>query len=255
MNVMKKNSIFFCVILVLIVVAAAVLIYVFLPPRLPEADNNTPAHELISHYYSDEELEEALAEIIESEYSRPYKYETLNDLKHIYKFECLRNPRVYSDEYYPYIVLMSESGKKLFLFYDPQTLEIIDRTIIKDFMTYSEIQALIKDALVVNRVIMDYASCNRKTYGDVFELFAENKAALRDKLEIYDTCIDIASSYRFYLYGVKEGVLALSLWAGAEIDVRSMEFYPNELIFSDKPLDKDIGPFKLWPILPIDKTE
>lgn len=251
---MKKHSIFF-IIIIMLIVAAAVLLYIFLPPRLPEADNNTPAHELISHYYSDVELEEALAEIIESEYSRPYKYETLNDLKHIYKFECLRNPRVYSDEYYPYIVLMSESGKKLFLFYDPQTLEIIDRTIIEDFMTYSEIQALIKDALVVNRVIMDYASCNRKTYGGVFELFEENRVALTDKLEIYDTGRDFASSFKFFLYGVEEGVLALSLWAGAEMNVRSMDFYPNELIFSDKPLDKDIGPFKLWPILPIDKTE
>ena len=177
---MKKNSIFFCVILVLIVVAVGVLLYVFLPPRLPEADNNTPAHELISHYYSDEDFEAIFKRTDEEVYYSPYEYETLNDLKHIYKFECLRNPRVYSDEYYPYIVLMSESGKKLFLFYDPQTLEIIDRTIIEEFMTYSEIQALIKDALVVNRVIMDYASCNRKTYGDVFELFGENKAALRD---------------------------------------------------------------------------
>lgn len=251
---MKKNSIFVFGILVLIVVAA-VLLYIFLHPRLPEADNNTPAHELISHYYSDVELEEALAEIIESEYSRPYKYETLNELKHIYKFECLRDPSVYSDEYKPYVVLMSESGKKLFLFYDPQTLEIIDRTIIEDFMTYSEIQALIKDALVVNRVIMDYASCNRKTYGDVFELFEENRVALRDKLEIYDTGRDFASSFKFFLYGVEEGVLALSLWAGAEKNVRSMDFYPNELIFSDKPFDKNMGPFELWPILPIDKTE
>ena len=94
MNVMKKNSIFFCVILVLIVVAVGVLLYVFLPPRLPEADNNTPAHELISHYYSDEDFEAIFKRTDEEVYYSPYEYETLNDLKHIYKFECLRDPSV-----------------------------------------------------------------------------------------------------------------------------------------------------------------
>lgn len=253
---MKKTKILFLALSLLTVVTAVVL-YIFLPPYLPEADNNTPARELISHYYSDEELE-AIVRLIPEEVwysSFKYEYETLDDLKHIFKFECLRDPSVYSDEYKPYVVLMSESGKKLFLFYDPQTLEIIDRTIIEDFMTYSEIQALIKDALVVNRVIMDFASFNRKTYGDVFELFEENRVALTDKLDIYDTGTDFSSSFMFYLYGVKEGVLALSLWAGAEIKIRSMHFYPNELIFSDKPFYKNSGPFELWPVLPIDKTE
>ena len=250
---MKKHKIFFLVLFALTVVAG-VLLYIFLPPKLPAADNNTPARELISHYYSDEELERALSVIIESEYSQPYKYDTLDDLKHMYKFECLRDPRVYSEEYYPYIVLMSESGKKLFLFYDPQTLEIIDRTIIEDFMTLSEVQAVIKNALVINKNIIDDAVESQKTYAEVLDAFIENDRYLDDILWPYNTGTSIMSVCQFYLCGVEEGLLELSLWAGAELNVRSIVFYPNELLFGERPLTCQRG-FDIWPVLPIDKTE
>lgn len=250
---MKKNSIFFFIIIVLIVVAA-VLLYVFLPPRLPAADNSTPAHELISHYYSDEELEEALAEIIESEYSRPYKYETLNDLKHIYKFECLRDPSVYSDEYKPYVVLMSDSGKKLFLFYDPETLEILERILIEDFMSLSEAQTVIKNALAINKSIVDDAVKFEKSYDEVFQILGENKSALRRELYTYSIGSAYISICTFDLCNVEEGVLVLGLWAGSEINVHNIIFYPNELVFSGEPLKSQSG-YDIWPILPIDKTE
>ena len=250
---MKKTKILLLA-LSLLAVLTAVVLYVFLPPYLPAADNNTPAHELISHYYSDEDFEAIFKRTDEEVYYSPFEYETLNDLKHIFKFECLRNPRVYSDEYKPYVVLMSDSGKKLFLFYDPETLEILERILIEDFMSLSEAQTVIKNALAINKSIVDDAVKFEKSYDEVFQILGENKSALRRELYTYSIGSAYISICTFDLCNVEEGVLVLGLWAGSEINVHNIIFYPNELVFSGEPLKSQSG-YDIWPILPIDKTE
>lgn len=73
--------------------------------ELPPADNTTLAEELITHTYSDADL----ASIGEN-------YDNILDLARDYKIECIRDPREFFENYLPYIVLMSDTGKRVFIY-------------------------------------------------------------------------------------------------------------------------------------------
>jgi len=221
----------------LLLVVCAVLLPVLRPVVLPRADNTTPAGEKARHRYSDE----ALGAVFNTNYKYyeeyqiqipEYEFQSLDDLKYRFEFECVRDPRMYADNFYPYIVLMSESGKKLFLFYDPETLKIICRTVIEDFFSAEEAEALINEAVE-----------NRR--GRLF---------LRNTLEKYCIGTYVTANCMYFLVEVTDGILVLSLWNNDEIDIRSMEFYTNEQLLGENPVDLSKKSFDIWPILPIDKV-
>ena len=81
-----KCFIRFCVGMLLL--AALAVLLALRPLRLPAADNTTPAESLITHYYSEEELD-ALTMIRKGETSIVPKCENLNELKYSFKFECV----------------------------------------------------------------------------------------------------------------------------------------------------------------------
>ena len=76
--------------------------------ELPPVDNTTPAEELITYTYSDLSLEQ-----IEDN----YRGCTIYDLARDFKIECIRDPREFFDNYLPYVVLMSDTGKRAFIYF------------------------------------------------------------------------------------------------------------------------------------------
>lgn len=215
--------------------AAIVVSAVFLalmPLRLPAADNTTPPQDKITHFYSAEELESVFNTIELDNYGCIYQFENLNDLKHLFKFECVRDPSIYSAEYYPYVVLMSESGNKLFLFYDPQTLEIVERNYIDRFLTLEQIETYIDDAVKKHLPISFF----------------------RSTLSKYSTGSDSSGRFSFFEVELTDGVLVVCLHNGGEIKISSRSFYSNEQLLGPSPVELDRQPFSIWTIFPIDKV-
>lgn len=223
--------------LVLLFIVCSITLPVMMLEKLPRTDNTTPMSEKVKHRYSDEALESVFN--MNYKYYEEYKiqipeyeFQSLDDLKYRFQFECVRDPKKYSDDYYPYIVLLSESGKKLFLFYDPETREIVWRGIIENFFSAEEVEAIINEAVENQR-------------GRLF---------LRNTLEKYCTGTYVTANCMYFLVEVTDGVLVLSLWNSEEIDIRSKEFYTNEQLLGENPVDLSGDQFDIWPILPIDKV-
>ena len=105
----------FITIFLLLLLLLPVLILTGCSGRIPRSDNTTPAEKLIQHRYPDEELED----LFSGEYGS-FVYHDLRDFLKDFKIECRRDPGAYDESYLPYVVLMSESGKKLFVFYGNQ---------------------------------------------------------------------------------------------------------------------------------------
>lgn len=220
------------VFMALFIVVCGVTLSALMPVKLPETDNNTPICEKIKHFYPDRMLESVLDIVPVKKYGSKYEYQSLDELKYLFTFECARDPSVYSDDYNPYVVLMAKSGKKLFLFYDPDTMKIVARTVIEDFLSVDEAEAIINEAAE-----------NGKPFSEFGETFWK-----------YSTGIDSAAKCSYFLIEVKEGVLVLSTWNREEVVIRSKEFYTNEQLLGENPVDLSKKPFTIWPILPIDKV-
>lgn len=97
-----KKFVFFCIAVCLLFAAYESRI------ELPPVDNTTPAEELITYTYSDLSLEQ-----IEDN----YRGCTIYDLARDFKIECIRDPREFFDNYLPYVVLMSDTGKRAFIYF------------------------------------------------------------------------------------------------------------------------------------------
>lgn len=112
--------------------------------ELPPVDNTTPAEYLITHTYSDADL--ALIE---------ENYDNILDLARDYKIECIRDPREFFENYLPYIVLMSDTGKRVFIYYDDPVYnesnyhyddnDIYFCLFTDKFMGYDEMNSLLQD--------------------------------------------------------------------------------------------------------------
>ena len=222
-----KSVIRFCAGLMLL--AALAVLLALRPLRLPAADNTTPAENLITHYYSEEELD-ALTMIREGETSIVPKCENLNELKYSFKFECVRDPRVYNTEYDPYLILMSDTGKKLFLFYDPETLDVIDGIYVYGFPLRNDVEALIREV-------------------------AESGASYHDMDVLWDYSSGLGTSGRLdsYFIQLKEGMIILHSYNRETAEIVSQYFYSNDQLFGDNP--SEVPELVLAsPVLPVDKT-
>ena len=107
--------------------------------ELPPADNTTLAEELITHTYSDADL----ASIGEN-------YDNILDLARDYKIECIRDPREFFENYLPYIVLMSNTGKRAFVYFDDPEFSYDKGSIAfclltDEFKSYDEMYAILDD--------------------------------------------------------------------------------------------------------------
>lgn len=222
-----KSVIRFCAGLLLL--AALAVLLALRPLRLPAADNTTPAENLITHYYSEEELD-AITMIREGETSIVPKCENLNELKYSFKFECVRDPRVYNTEYDPYLILMSDTGKKLFLFYDPETLDVIDGIYVYGFPLRNDVEALIREVV-------------------------ESGSSYHDMDVLWDYSSGLGTSGRLHSYFIqlKEGMIILDSYNRETAKIVSQYFYSNDQLFGDAPLEVP-GLGLASPVLPVDKT-
>lgn len=222
-----KSVIGFCAGLMLL--AALAVLLALRPLRLPAADNTTPAESLITHYYSEEELD-ALTMIRKGETSIVPKCENLNELKYSFKFECVRDPRGYNTEYDPYLILMSDTGKKLFLFYDPETLDVIDGIYVYGFPLRNDVEALIREV-------------------------AESGSSYHDMDVLWDYSSGLGTSSRLHSYFIqlKEGMIILHSYNRETAEIVSQYFYSNDQLFGDNP--SEVPELVLAsPVLPVDKT-
>lgn len=222
-----KSVICFCAGLLLL--AALAVLLALRPLRLPAADNTTPAENLITHYYSEEELD-ALTMIREGETSIVPKCENLNELKYSFKFECVRDPRGYNTEYDPYLILMSDTGKKLFLFYDPETLDVIDGIYVYGFPLRNDVEALIREVV-------------------------ESGSSYHDMDVLWDYSSGLGTSGRLdsYFIQLKEGMIILHSYNRETAEIVSQYFYSNDQLFGDNP--SEVPELVLAsPVLPVDKT-
>lgn len=222
-----KSVIGFCAGLMLL--AALAVLLALRPLRLPAADNTTPAESLITHYYSEEELD-ALTMIRKGETSIVPKCENLNELKYSFKFECVRDPRGYNTEYDPYLILMSDTGKKLFLFYDPETLDVIDGIYVYGFPLRNDVEALIREVV-------------------------ESGSSYHDMDVLWDYSSGLGTSGRLHSYfiQVKEGMVMLDSYNRETAKIERQNFYSNDQLFGDAPLEAP-GLGLALTILPVDKT-
>lgn len=213
----------------LLLLAALAVLLALKPLRLPAADNTTPAESLITHYYSEEELD-ALTMIRKGETSIVPKCENLNELKYSFKFECVRDPRVYNTEYDPYLILMSDTGKKLFLFYDPETLDVIDGIYVYGFPLRNDVEALIREVV-------------------------ESEYSYHDMDVLWDYSSGLGTSGRLdsYFVQVKEGMIMLDAYNRETAEIVSQYFFSNDQLFGDAPLEAP-GLGLASPVLPVDKT-
>lgn len=222
-----KSVIGFCAGLLLL--AALAVLLALRPLRLPAADNTTPAESLITHYYSEEELD-ALTMIRKGETSIVPKCENLNELKYSFKFECVRDPRGYNTEYDPYLILMSDTGKKLFLFYDPETLDVIDGIYVYGFPLRNDVEALIREVV-------------------------ESGSSYHDMDVLWDYSSGLGTSGRLdsYFIQLKEGMIILHSYNRETAEIVSQYFYSNDQLFGDNP--SEVPELVLAsPVLPVDKT-
>lgn len=226
----------FITIFLLLLLLLPVLILTGCSGRIPRSDNTTPAEELIQHRCTDEELED----LFSGEYGS-FVYHDLRDFSKDYKIECRRNPGAYDESYLPYVVLMSESGKKLFIFYGDQKdghgeYEIAAARLTGSFFSYAEMQA------------------NLKALGDRVSV---HNRALNDYIGQYRTGSAPGEIHRSYPIAVKEGVLVIHM---SKVDYgvyqfKDTEFYSDQVLFdtnsSDNPNRDNF--YQIWPLLPIDK--
>ena len=228
----------FITIFLLLLLLLPVLVLTGCSGRIPRSDNTTPAEKLIQHRYPDEELEDLFSGECGS-----FVYHDLRDFSKDFKIECLRDPGAYDESYLPYVVLMSESGKKLFVFYGNQKdghgeCEIASAILNDSFFSYAEMQA------------------NLKALGDRVSI---HNRALNDYVEHNKTGSGAGEIHQSYPIAVKEGVLVIHL---SKIDYgvyqfRDTEFYSDQVLFdtnsSDNPNRDNF--YQIWPLLPIDKHD
>ena len=198
--------------------------------ELPPADNTTLAEELITHTYSDADL----ASIEEN-------YDNILDLARDYKIECIRDPREFFENYLPYIVLMSDTGKRVFIYYDDPVYnesnyhyddnDIYFCLFTDKFMNYDEMNSLLQDM-----------AKNGTTREEVKKLYP------------YDTGLSSTAKGNTQCVAVKEGVFVTFIY-NISAKISRIDYYSDEEIFrtGDIVRDHDLV-WTIKPLLTIDKN-
>lgn len=193
--------------------------------ELPPVDNTTPAEELITHTYSDADL----ALIDEN-------YDNILDLARDYKIECIRDPREFFDNYLPYVVLMSDTGKRLFVYFDDPNFSYDKDSIAfclltDEFKSHDEMYAILDD--MVN---------NGTTWEQVKKLYP------------YDTGLSSTAKGNTQCVAVKEGVFVTFVY-NVSAKISRIDYYSDEEIFCTDDIARDHD--LIWtikPLLTIDKN-
>ena len=198
--------------------------------ELPPVDNTTPAEELITHTYSDADL--ALIE---------ENYDNILDLARDYKSECIRDTREFFENYLPYIVLMSDTGKRAFIYYGNTAYsknnyhyddnDIYFCLFTDKFMGYDEMNSLLQDM-----------ANNGTTWEEVKKLYQ------------YDTGLSSTAKGNTQCVAVKEGVFVTFIY-NISAKISRIDYYSDEEIFrtGDIVRDHDLV-WTIKPLLTIDKN-
>lgn len=237
---MRKRVIYIAIVISAIIVCLSITIICTLPVRrLPKSDNIRPADEIITKYYSDEDI----VHLFHEENDFICRYDTVRDLMKKYKIECVRKPALENSCEYSsaYIILASESGKRAFLFLDGpyanSNSEIYSMIVTEDFLSQDEFKAQL----------------------DNLKASKSSRAEWFDELASYGTgvfwgtvCVDCA-------YSVKEGAIVFQIWEADREHHTGQPgepmFYSDEFLFSGTDeAEAIIRDWGIFPVLPIDKN-
>lgn len=198
--------------------------------ELPPADNTTLAEELITHTYSDADL-----------VSIEENYDNILDLARDYKIECIRDPREFFENYLPYIVLMSDTGKRVFIYYDDPVYnesnyhyddnDIYFCLFTDKFMNYDEMNSLLQDM-----------AKNGTTREEVKKLYP------------YDTGLSSTAKGDTRCIAVKEGVFVTFIY-NISAEISKIDYYSDDVIFSADKIERNSDlVWTIKPLLTIDKN-
>lgn len=195
--------------------------------ELPPADNTTLAEELITHTYSDADL----ASIGEN-------YDNILDLARDYKIEYIRDPREFFENYLPYIVLMSNTGKRAFVYFDAPEFSYDKGSIAfclltDEFKSYDEMYAILDD--MVN---------NGTTWERVYAMYDQ-----------YNTGESYGGRGMAQSFAVKEGVFITAVYFEKEPAFSKINYYSDEEIFCLDVIEREYSlAHTIKPLLTIDKN-
>lgn len=194
--------------------------------RLPRADNTTTAESIITHVYPDE----MFSKLDSGE------YRTLYEVAEDFEIECIRDPSVFYENYLPYIVLLSESGRRAFIFYGDSRggydkYDIANCMIVDKFFDYDYM------ALKLQQM-----KEGRPSYQAWLDLY------------MYFTGVSTAGKGTTQCVAVKEGVFVVPIYNGEYPEVGNISFYSDEELFHKENDKRDSNQkYVITPLLSIDK--
>ncbi len=201
----------------------------------PSPNNIDRIEDIITVYYSDDEL----SDLLNGYYNGIYNY--LHDLDGVYQIECIRDPRQYDESYLPYVVIMSESGKKAFLFFlpleEPQKIgdpgEILGCILVDSFLSKDELEQTLYELPKSHATWADWVVILKK----------------------YETSILSGTWHRSFMLAAKEGVYGLVIThAESEYEqIVQMAYFSDTSLMQDPGAARSEG-WDPWLILPIDKA-
>ena len=200
----------------------------------PSSNNIDPPESIITRFYSDEDL----SNLLYGYYAG--KYNNLRDLEGDYQVECIRDPRQYDERYMPYVVIMSESGKKAFLFFRP----------------FEDTQ---KGAGDIVCCIVTGSFLSKDELLDVLYELQDNNATWTEwlpLLEKYECGMSSGAMNHQFILAVKEGVYGIVLSHDEAMveKIQVIEFTSDYSLMHDAGHSRENG-WDPWLILPVDKRE
>ena len=199
----------------------------------PASNNTDRAEDIITQYYSDEALSELVRCFDDGTYNN------LCDLDGVFQIECIRDPRQFDKRNMPYVVIMSESGKKVFLFFRPfeeaqkDAGELLSCNFTDSFMS--------KD--VMWNTIQEMAGTHA-TWADWLVL-----------LEKYESGMSSGARHHQFTLAVNEGMygIVLSRDESNTEQIQEIVFLSDDRLMNDPDYAWENG-WAPWLILPIDKA-
>ncbi len=194
--------------------------------KLPFADNTTKASEKINHFYSEEDL------------SRLEKLETVNDLNKYFEIECVRDPRVYSSSYLPYVVFQSENGKRYYVFFEPNNIHDYDNGRIQ--------LCIVNERFLSDDDLLQQIECLAEKGSDWLGWV--------ELLEKYESGSSSGARIRSFILASQNGIYCISLskTETSTYFIKDLYFYSDDTLINHPSEIEKNGWFP-WLILPIDK--
>jgi len=221
-----KKFVFFCIAVCLLFAAYESRI------ELPPVDNTTPAEELITYTYSDLSLEQ-----IEDN----YRGCTIYDLARDFKIECIRDPREFFDNYLPYVVLMSDTGKRAFIYFGHEMYSKNHYYYNENDIYFCLFTDKFKGYDEMNNLLQDMAN-NGTTWEEVKKLYP------------YETGLSSTAIGDTQCIAVKEGVFVTFIY-NISAEISKIDYYSDDVIFSADKIERNSDlVWTIKPLLTIDKN-